>query len=80
MNYLGLDTPALIIDQEIMMKNIHFMQDYANRHGVNLRPHTKTHKMPRIAKIQEAAGAKGVTVAKVGEAEMMAAYGLKDIK
>lgn len=79
MNYLGLDTPALIIDQEIMMKNIHFMQDYANRQGVNLRPHTKTHKMPRIAKIQEAVGAKGITVAKVGEAEVMAANGLTDI-
>lgn len=79
MDYRGLDTPALIIDEEIMMKNIHFMQDYADRHGVALRPHTKTHKMPRIAKIQEDVGAKGIAVAKVGEAEVMAEAGLKDI-
>lgn len=79
MEYQELDTPALIIDQEIMMDNLHFMQEYANRHGVALRPHTKTHKCPRLALIQEKLGAKGITVAKVGEAEVMAEAGLKDI-
>ncbi len=79
MNYRELDTPALIIDREIMMDNLRFMQDYANRKGVALRPHTKTHKTPRLALIQEELGAKGITVAKVGEAEVMAAAGLKDI-
>ncbi|MCI8492748.1 MULTISPECIES: alanine racemase [Anaerotruncus] len=72
MNYKELDTPALIIDREKMMDNLHFMQDYANRQGVALRPHTKTHKIPAIARLQEQLGAKGVTVAKVGEAEVMA--------
>ena len=79
MNYMELDTPALIIDREIMMDNLRFMQEYADRRRVALRPHTKTHKMPRLALIQEELGAKGVTVAKVGEAEVMAAAGLRDI-
>ncbi|MCL2496660.1 MAG: alanine racemase, partial [Clostridiales bacterium] len=79
MHYKELDTPALIIDRNIMMKNLHFMQGYANKFAVSLRPHTKTHKMPALAKIQEELGAKGIAVAKVGEAEVMAASGLKDI-
>lgn len=79
MNYRELDTPALLIDREIMMDNLHFMQDYANRVGVVLRPHTKTHKCPKLALIQEELGAEGITVAKVGEAEVMAAAGLRDI-
>jgi len=79
MYYKELDTPALLIDKNIMMDNIISMQNYANRNQVNLRPHTKTHKMPYIAKIQEQNGAKGITVAKVGEAEVMAANGLTDI-
>lgn len=79
MKYMELDTPALLIDKKIMMDNLKFVQDYANRNKVALRPHTKTHKMSRLAKIQEELGAKGVTVAKVGEAEVMAANGLKDI-
>lgn len=79
MNYLELDTPALLIDKDILYKNIKFMQEYADHYKVNLRPHTKTHKMPRLAKVQEEAGAVGITVAKVGEAEIMAKSGLKDI-
>ena len=77
--YIDLDTPALLIDREVMTRNIRIMQDYANRSGVTLRPHTKTHKMPVLAKLQVAAGAKGIAVAKVGEAEVMAANGLTDI-
>lgn len=79
MKYTQLDTPVLLIDREIMMDNLRFMQDYANRQGVALRPHTKTHKMPALAKLQEQLGAKGITVAKVGEAEVMAENGLSDI-
>ena len=60
MNYMELDTPALIIDREIMMDNLRFMQEYADRRHVALRPHTKTHKMPRLALIQEELGARGV--------------------
>lgn len=79
MKYQELDTPALLIDRDIMMDNLRFMQEYANRKGVALRPHTKTHKMPKLALIQEEMGAKGITVAKVGEAEVMARAGLTDI-
>ena len=79
MKYMELDTPAMLIDREIMMDNIRFMQDYADRNHVALRPHTKTHKIPELARLQEEAGAKGITVAKVGEAEVMAENGLKDI-
>lgn len=79
MKYTELDTPSLIINKEIMMNNIKFMQEHANKYGVSLRPHTKTHKMPRLAKIQEEYGAKGIAVAKVGEAEVMAKNGINDI-
>ena len=52
MNYMELDTPALIIDREIMMDNLRFMQDYADRKKVALRPHTKTHKMPSLRRFR----------------------------
>ncbi len=74
-----LDTPSLLIDREIMMDNCKNMQRYADRNAVFLRPHTKTHKMSKLAHLQEDLGAKGITVAKVGEAEVMANNGLKDI-
>ncbi len=79
MEYTRLDTPALLIDREILMDNLRFMQDYADKHGVALRPHTKTHKMPYIARLQLEQGARGIAVAKVGEAEVMAEQGISDI-
>lgn len=79
MNYRELDTPALLISRETMIKNLEKMQEYANRHHVALRPHTKTHKTPELALLQEQCGCTGITVAKVGEAEEMAVAGLKDI-
>ena len=79
MKYNELDTPALLIDREILMKNLKWMQGYANRHHVALRPHTKTHKMPYIAKLQLEEGACGIAVAKVGEAEVMVRNGLTDV-
>lgn len=79
MNFTELDTPALLINKEIMLSNCKNMQDYARRNNVALRPHTKTHKMSKIALMQEELGAKGIAVAKVGEAEVMASKGLKDI-
>ncbi|WP_427127865.1 D-TA family PLP-dependent enzyme (plasmid) [Priestia megaterium] len=79
MRYYELDTPALLIDRKIMMDNLSSMQKYADKYKVNLRPHTKTHKAPSLAKLQEEIGAKGITVAKVGEAEVMAKNGLKNI-
>lgn len=77
--YERIDTPALLIDRDIMMDNLLFMQNKANQYHVHLRPHTKTHRMPELAKLQMQAGAAGITVAKVGEAEVMAEHGLTDI-
>ena len=79
MDYRELDTPSLLINKDQVLDNIRYIQDYANKYKVNLRPHTKTHKMPYLAKLQLEAGAKGLTVAKVGEAEVMAENGIKDI-
>ena len=74
-----LDTPAVIVDWDVMQENIRSLADYCLKHGIGLRPHTKTHKIPAIAKMQIQAGCQGITVAKVGEAEVMAAAGLEDI-
>lgn len=77
--YQGIDTPALLIDNDVMQKNLRFMQEKADYYKVNLRPHIKTHRMPELALLQLAGGACGITVAKVGEAEVMAAHGVKNI-
>ena len=66
-----LDTPALIIDLDIMERNLGRMADYTQRHSLRLRPHTKTHKIPALARRQLDLGAAGLTIAKVGEAEVM---------
>ncbi|MDD4599902.1 D-threonine aldolase [bioreactor metagenome] len=77
--YQFIDTPALLIDNELMESNLDFMQKKADQYHANLRPHTKTHKMPELAKLQLLKGAYGITVAKVGEAEVMAEHGLTNI-
>jgi D-serine deaminase-like pyridoxal phosphate-dependent protein len=59
------------VDEEILHRNIATMAAFARSVGVNLRPHIKTHKTVQIARLQVAAGAIGVTCAKVGEAEVM---------
>jgi D-serine deaminase-like pyridoxal phosphate-dependent protein len=74
-----LDTPVLVIDLDVLEKNIGGMADATRRAGVALRPHTKTHKSPEIARMQLEAGASGITVAKLGEAEVMADAGFDDI-
>ncbi|MDX9856488.1 MAG: alanine racemase [candidate division Zixibacteria bacterium] len=75
-----LDTPCLLIDQQRLAVNIARMQALADRHGVKLRPHIKTHKMPVLALTQIEAGAIGVAVATLGEAETMAAAGITNIQ
>lgn len=66
-----LDTPCLVVDETIMRRNIAEMASFAASVEVALRPHIKTHKTPNIAKLQLAAGAVGITCAKLGEAEVM---------
>lgn len=65
-------TPALVIDEAVMTRNLSRLADYARRHGIGVRPHTKTHKSVELARRQVAFGAVGLTAAKVGEAEAMA--------
>ncbi len=79
MHYRELPTPALIIDLEILERNLDRMADYCRQHHLALRPHTKTHKTPDVARRQIERGAAGLTVAKVGEAEAMAAAGFDDL-
>jgi len=74
-----LDTPAVIVDLDVMEKNLTRLATYCREHNLNLRPHTKTHKIPALACMQLEHGAIGITVAKVGEAEVMAACGINDI-
>jgi D-serine deaminase-like pyridoxal phosphate-dependent protein len=66
-----LETPALVIDLDVMERNLCRVADYARSHGLRLRPHTKTHKIPALARRQRELGAAGVTVAKLSEAEVM---------
>ena len=71
MHVSEIDTPALVVDLDIMERNLARVADYAREHNLRLRPHTKTHKSIRLARRQIALGAAGLTVAKVGEAEIM---------
>lgn len=73
------DTPYLKIDLDKLQRNIKSMAEFASTQGIKLRPHIKAHKIPEIAKMQIAAGAAGITVAKLGEAEVMFAAGVDDI-
>ncbi len=74
-----LDTPSILIDAARAEANITRAQAHADRQGLKLRPHIKTHKLPYWAKKQIAAGAVGITCQKIGEAEVMADAGLTDI-
>ena len=74
-----LDTPAVIVDLNVMERNLSRMGDYCREHQLLLRPHTKTHKIPELAKRQIAGGATGITVAKISEAEVMLDAGINDI-
>ena len=74
-----LSTPALTVDLDALEKNLNRVAELCRRQGVGLRPHTKTHKTVEVSRLQMAHGAVGLTVAKVGEAEVMAAAGLDDI-
>jgi D-serine deaminase-like pyridoxal phosphate-dependent protein len=71
MRVADLDTPALVIDLDVLERNIGQMADHARAFGVALRPHAKTHKTVEIARMQLQAGAVGLTLAKIGEVESL---------
>lgn len=74
-----LDTPIPVIDLDIVLQNLISAQQHFDQFGISFRPHIKTHKMIPFAKIQLQLGACGITVQKLGEAEIMADAGIKDI-
>src|SRR3984957_16978348 len=74
-----LDTPALLLDLDALEHNVTTMARHFRDRGVEWRPHAKAFKCPAIAHMLRRAGAIGVTVAKVSEAEVMAAGGIDDI-
>lgn len=79
MHVASLDTPFATVDLDAVERNITRMQGYCDEHGLDFRPHVKTHKLPAIARMQVEAGAVGITCQKLGEAEVMEAAGLRDI-
>src|ERR1700747_1874310 len=72
-------TPCAVIDMDRVERNIARIQAACETAGVANRPHIKTHKSPMLAKMQVAAGARGITCQKLGEAEVMADAGIDDI-
>ena len=75
MPFPEIDPPAVLVDLDIAEANIDRFQAHCDRHGLRLRPHIKTHKLPRLAQRQIAAGAIGITCQKISEAEAMIAEG-----
>jgi len=78
-HYLSVDTPAILVDAAVLRDNIARMAETAKAAQLEHWPHTKTHKIPEIAKQQMAVGSAGICVAKIGEAEVMAREGLGPI-
>lgn len=75
----ALDTPAVLVDLDVVESNVRRMQEFAVRSGFLLRPHIKSHKSIRMAELQLSAGASGLCVATTSEAEVMARTGCGDI-
>ncbi len=75
----ALDTPALVLDLDVVEANIARTVEIAQAAGARLRPHIKTHRMLAVAERQIEAGAQGICCAKTGEAEVFADGGIDDI-
>ena len=75
----GLDTPCLVIDLDVVDRNVRRLQAELDERGVALRPHFKTHKLVPIARMQLEAGARGITVGTLGEAEVLADADIDDV-
>jgi D-serine deaminase-like pyridoxal phosphate-dependent protein len=74
-----IPTPSAVVDLDVLERNIARMAARARGAGVRLRPHAKTHKCPEIGRLQRAAGAWGLSLAKIGEAEVFVAAGFDDV-
>ncbi|MFD2767907.1 alanine racemase [Micromonospora eburnea] len=71
-----LETPSLVVDLDVLERNLDEMANLCRGHGVELLPHAKTHRVPQIGLLQIARGADGLCVAKLGEAEAFADAGV----
>lgn len=74
-----VETPAVVVDRVRLERNVASLADATRARGFALRPHVKTHKIPEIAALQLAAGAVGITVATIGEAEVFVEHGATDV-
>ena len=74
-----LETPVPVIDIDVVERNLRKWQERCDKAGFANRPHIKTHKLVPLAKAQIDLGAKGITVQKLGEAEVMAEAGITDM-
>jgi D-serine deaminase-like pyridoxal phosphate-dependent protein len=74
-----LDTPAVVVDLDVLERNVERMAEFAKAHGVALRPHAKSHKTLGIADRQRRAGSRGLTVAKLDEADAFLTAGFDDL-
>ena len=72
----AIETPTPVIDLDVVERNVTRLQSWCDRLALANRPHIKTHKSAGLARYQIAMGAKGVTVQKLGEAEVMADHGI----
>lgn len=79
MDLYELSTPALVLDLDAVERNLDRMAKLCREQGIGLRPHAKTHKMPELGRMQLQRGAVGLTVAKVGEAEVMVEAGEEEL-
>jgi D-serine deaminase-like pyridoxal phosphate-dependent protein len=75
----GLDTPRVVLDLRRLSANIERLQAEMDRRDIALRPHAKTHKSVEVARRQIAAGARGITVGTIGEAEVFVGAGIDDV-
>ncbi len=74
----AIDTPAMLVDETVVHRNLTRMAEKVTQRGMVLVPHTKTHKSPHWAKRQIALGAERVMVAKLGEADVLLSHGILD--
>ena len=74
-----VETPVVVLDLDQLEANLKDLQTYADRHGIALWPHTKTHKSPEVGLLQLEYGARGLTVAKTGEAEVFHEAGARSL-
>ncbi len=79
MKITDIETPALILDESSLTRNMAAMKALTDEVGISLRPHYKSHRSAYLAQLQMSLGAKGITCAKVGEAEDLAKAGIQDI-